>query len=98
MTQVGVSFSNVIARLVRAIHRAVASMGVVETWTTRTGRVVTTVFLAVLFALNFSTTAFAHAVLMDSAPKAGAQLEAAPNEVSVTFNENVGPIFFKVLD
>lgn len=54
--------------------------------------------LTVLLALVWSTTAFAHAVLMDSSPKAGQQLDAAPKEVTVTFNENVGPIFFKILD
>lgn len=46
----------------------------------------------------WSAAAFAHAVLMDSSPKAGAQIDTAPTEVTVTFNENVGPIFFKVLD
>jgi copper transport protein len=43
-------------------------------------------------------TALAHAVLMDSAPKAKQQLEVSPPEVSVTFNEGVGPIFFRVID
>lgn len=35
---------------------------------------------------------------MDSSPKAGQMLDTAPEEVSVTFNEGVGPIFFKILD
>jgi copper transport protein len=35
---------------------------------------------------------------MDSAPKSREQLDAAPKEVSVTFNESVGPVFFRVLD
>lgn len=43
-------------------------------------------------------TALAHAVLIDSNPKAGQMLAAAPAEVSATFNESVGPIFFKILD
>ena len=41
---------------------------------------------------------WAHAVLMDSAPKAQQQLEVAPKEVTVTFNESVGPIFFRIID
>ena len=41
---------------------------------------------------------YAHAVLMDSSPASRQQLEAAPREVSVTFNESVGPVFFRVLD
>jgi copper transport protein len=49
-------------------------------------------------ALGLPLQAGAHAVLMDSAPKAQQQLSAAPTEVSVTFNEGVGPIFFRVLD
>lgn len=49
-------------------------------------------------SLMWATGAWSHAVLMDSNPKAGQQLDAAPSEVSVTFNENVGPIFFKILD
>lgn len=40
----------------------------------------------------------AHAVLMDSSPKARQQLDTAPREVSVTFNESVGPIFFRIID
>ncbi|MCS6948510.1 MAG: copper resistance protein CopC/CopD [Steroidobacteraceae bacterium] len=41
---------------------------------------------------------FGHAVLLDSSPKAGQVLETSPTEVSVTFNESVGPIFFRILD
>ncbi len=42
--------------------------------------------------------ALAHAVLMESAPRAQQQLDVAPTEVSVTFNEGVGPIFFRIID
>jgi copper transport protein len=42
--------------------------------------------------------AWAHAVLMDSSPKAQQQLDVAPKEVAVTFNESVGPIFFRIID
>lgn len=45
-----------------------------------------------------SQSALAHAVLMDSAPKAKQQLEVSPRDVSVTFNEGVGPIFFRIID
>ncbi len=40
----------------------------------------------------------AHAVLMDTDPKSEASLDVAPGRVTVTFNENIGPIFLKVLD
>ncbi|MCU0759234.1 MAG: CopD family protein [Steroidobacteraceae bacterium] len=40
----------------------------------------------------------AHAVLMKANPAANQQLDAAPKELELTFNENVGPVFFKVLD
>lgn len=42
--------------------------------------------------------AYGHAVLLDSAPKAGAQVEQPPSEVVLTFNENVGPVFFRLLN
>ena len=45
-----------------------------------------------------NTAAVAHAVLMDSTPKAGQMLPSSPKEVVATFNESVGPIFFKILD
>ena len=42
--------------------------------------------------------AFGHAVLLSSDPAAEAELEVAPREIRLGFNENVGPIFVKVLD
>lgn len=51
-----------------------------------------------LFVGALPSVAAAHAVLMDSAPKSREQLDSAPKEVSVTFNESVGPVFFRVLD
>lgn len=54
--------------------------------------------LLLLVGLAFSQQALAHAVLMESSPKSGEMLATAPKEVRVTFNENVGPIFFKILD
>ncbi len=35
---------------------------------------------------------------MDSSPKAGQMLDTTPTEIVATFNEGVGPIFFKILD
>lgn len=52
----------------------------------------------VLMASALPVVATAHAVLMDSAPKSREQLDEPPREVSVTFNESVGPVFFRVLD
>jgi copper transport protein len=55
-------------------------------------------FVAALLVCSLPGLATAHAVLMDSAPKASQVLESSPAEVSVTFNESVGAIFFRVLD
>ena len=54
--------------------------------------------LAVLVTIGVSQTAFAHAVLLGSTPKAGEMLADSPKELTLNFNEEVGPIFFKVLD
>ena len=56
------------------------------------------VMVLLLAILGSPQQAVAHAVLMDSSPKAGQMLESSPQEVSATFNESVGPIFFKILD
>lgn len=53
---------------------------------------------ALLFALAGAHQARAHAVLLGSTPKAGEMLAESPKELVLNFNENVGPIFFKVLD
>lgn len=63
----------------------------------RVARHVVTLALA-LVAGVLPSLASAHAVLMDSSPKSREELAAAPREVSVTFNEGVGPVFFRVLD
>ena len=42
--------------------------------------------------------AAAHAVLMKANPAADQQLDVAPRELELAFNENVGPVFFKLLD
>ncbi len=41
---------------------------------------------------------YAHAVLMGSDPAADAQLDVSPKTITLTFNESVGPVFFRVLD
>lgn len=63
----------------------------------RIARCVVTLALA-LAAGALPSLATAHAVLMDSSPKSREQLDVAPKEVSVTFNESVGPVFFRILD
>jgi len=40
----------------------------------------------------------AHAVLMSANPAANQQLAESPKELELQFNENVGPVFFRVLD
>lgn len=63
-------------------------------------RMITT-FAALLLGalLGFAAPeAAAHAVLMQANPAANQQLDVAPKELELTFNENVGPVFFKVLD
>lgn len=42
--------------------------------------------------------AWGHAVLLGSSPGAEQVVDEAPAELVLNFNENVGPIFFKVLD
>ncbi len=54
--------------------------------------------LIVLLMCGFTQAAFAHAVLLGSTPKANEMVATSPKELILNFNENVGPIFFKVLD
>ena len=54
--------------------------------------------LAVAFMVVWSSTAWGHAVLLGSNPAADQQLAASPSEIVLNFNENVGPIFIRVLD
>lgn len=53
---------------------------------------------ACLLGWGFAAPALPHAVLMDSSPKAKQMFDKSPEEVSVTFNEGVGPVFFRILD
>ncbi len=50
------------------------------------------------FACLLPVLAQAHAVLLESSPKSGEMLATSPKEVTATFNESVGPIFFRILD
>ncbi|MDX2143840.1 MAG: copper resistance protein CopC [Rhodospirillaceae bacterium] len=54
--------------------------------------------VAALLSIFAANGALAHAVLMGSSPKSGEMLAQPPKELTLTFNENVGPIFFKILD
>jgi copper transport protein len=55
-------------------------------------------YLLGLAGLLGGHAAFGHAVLLSSDPAAEAELDVAPREIRLGFNENVGPIFVKVLD
>lgn len=56
-------------------------------------------FIATLaLAVGLSGPAWSHAVLLGSSPAAEASLDISPTEIIFNFNENVGPIFIKVLD
>ncbi len=55
-------------------------------------------FLAFALVLGLSAPAWSHAVLLGSKPAAEASLDASPEELIFNFNENVGPIFIKILD
>lgn len=53
--------------------------------------------LMVLLSL-LPALAHAHAVLLKSEPAAKSEIATSPQQVVLEFNENVGPIYFKVLD
>ena len=53
---------------------------------------------ALPFVSGFSAAAWSHAVLLGSTPAAEASLDSSPKEIVFNFNENVGPIFIKILD
>ncbi len=53
---------------------------------------------ALALTVGFTGPAWSHAVLLDSSPAAEASLDNSPSEIIFSFNENVGPIFIKVLD
>ncbi len=51
-----------------------------------------------ILILTGAPDARGHAVLMDTDPKSEAALDGSPSRITVTFNENIGPIFLRVLD
>jgi copper transport protein len=62
-----------------------------------TGRQIAFV-LALLLALAHGTDAFAHASLVKAEPADGAVLPAAPAVLTLTFNEPVSPLVFRLID
>lgn len=52
-------------------------------------RSVVVALTAVLAMLGFAGNALAHNVLIDSSPKQGAQVDAGPNQVTLTFDQPV---------
>jgi methionine-rich copper-binding protein CopC len=53
--------------------------------------------IAILIAMACAVPASAHAVLVGTDPKDGASFAAAPNRITLTFNENIGtPAFIAV--
>lgn len=53
--------------------------------------------LLLLAALASATTAFAHASLLSTLPRDGDVLKGAPEKVSLTFNEAVSPLVFRLI-
>jgi copper transport protein len=56
------------------------------------------IVVVLLLALLLPATAAAHAVLLGASPEAEQQLDVSPSQLTLRFNENVGPIHFRVLD
>ncbi len=54
--------------------------------------------LATLVAVSVPGVARAHAVLLGATPEADQQIDVSPDTIELRFNENVGPVFFRVLD
>jgi copper transport protein len=54
--------------------------------------------LVLLLALAHGTDAFAHASLLKAEPADGAVLPAAPAALTLTFNEPVSPLVFRLID
>lgn len=61
-------------------------------------RTLSTLLVALTLSLSFGTAAWSHAVLLGSSPAADSSVDVSPKEIVFNFNENVGPIFIKVLD
>lgn len=61
-------------------------------------RFCTLLLTALTIIIGASAPAWSHAVLLGSNPAADASLDVSPQEIVFNFNENVGPIFIKILD
>lgn len=61
-------------------------------------RLVALTLSALAIMVGLSAPAWSHAVLLGSTPAAEASLDVSPTEIIFNFNENVGPIFIKILD
>lgn len=61
-------------------------------------RFCTLLLTALTMIVGASAPAWSHAVLLGSSPAADASLDVSPKEIVFNFNENVGPIFIKILD
>lgn len=61
-------------------------------------RLVALTLSALAVMVGLSAPAWSHAVLLGSSPAAEASLDVSPTEIIFNFNENVGPIFIKILD
>ncbi|MEQ8736736.1 MAG: CopD family protein [Rhodospirillaceae bacterium] len=61
-------------------------------------RLFTLVVTALALTAGLSVPVWSHAVLLGSTPAAEASLDESPKEIIFNFNENVGPIFIKILD
>jgi copper transport protein len=64
----------------------------------RLSRTIGSSFVTLWLCLGWPALAAAHAVLLGSSPEPKASVDAAPSEIVLEFNENVGPVFLKVLD
>lgn len=61
-------------------------------------RIFTLIAATLAMSIGLSAPVWSHAVLLGSSPAAEASLDVSPKEIVFNFNENVGPIFIKILD
>lgn len=61
-------------------------------------RMFSLIVFSLVAAVGLAGPAWSHAVLLGSSPAADTSLDSSPTEIVFNFNENVGPIFIRVLD
>ncbi len=61
-------------------------------------RCLATLLVGLVLAMSLSTTARAHAVLVEASPADGMRLAASPTEIVLRFNEPVVPVAVRLLD